>query len=66
MDGIFFAQVVIWLGGFGPLLIGLKHSNKHNHIHHVFLAKLAIFIILCFIGDGNDYKLNGLEIASVL
>ena len=65
MDGIFFAQVAIWLGSFGPLLIGLKHSNKHHHIHHVFLAKLATFIILCFIRDGNDYKLNGLAIEAV-
>ena len=65
MDGIFFSQIAIWLGSFGPLLLGFAHSQKYSHTHHIFLAKLATFVVLCFIRDGHDYRHNSLAIQSV-
>lgn len=69
MRGTFFAPIVIWWVGLGPLftiIVIFFWILPKSQFKYYFLATIGPFLVLNFFREGNDHLQNSLAIASTL
>jgi hypothetical protein len=68
MEGVFFAQVLIWIESFGPAFIATALgflTRRGPAAFHTHLTGMAAFTVLNVFRDWNDFLRNGLAIEVV-